>query len=146
MTNDIPSTSNLKLSNLYLVPSCCRACGYLAAYCLLISTHNSRQTCQTSNIQTSQLPAPDGHDYDGQPAIPLIRPDYITEVKRWRMERVDDNGELANLEKPKQRYIRLLENALFGFGLSKLGKIHRVQYSRRFRLSRKWLRKNSGGP
>ena len=27
----------------------------------------------------------------------------------------------ANLEKPKQRYIRLLENALFGFGLSKLG-------------------------
>jgi hypothetical protein len=26
-----------------------------------------------------------------------------------------------NLEKPKQRYIRLLENALFGFGLSKLG-------------------------
>ena len=28
---------------------------------------------------------------------------------------------LANLEKPKQRYIRLLENALFGFGLSKLG-------------------------
>ena len=27
----------------------------------------------------------------------------------------------SNLEKPKQRYIRLLENALFGFGLSKLG-------------------------
>jgi hypothetical protein len=26
-----------------------------------------------------------------------------------------------NLEKPKQRYIRLLENALFGFGFSKLG-------------------------
>jgi hypothetical protein len=25
------------------------------------------------------------------------------------------------LDKPKQRYIRLLENALFGFGLSKLG-------------------------
>jgi hypothetical protein len=25
------------------------------------------------------------------------------------------------LEKPKQKYIRLLENALVGFGLSKLG-------------------------
>ena len=31
---------------------------------------------------------------------------------------------LANLDKPKQRYIRLLENALFGFGLSRSGVFH----------------------
>jgi hypothetical protein len=46
-------------------------------------------------------PAPDGHDYDGQPAIPLITPDYITEVKRWRVERIDNNGELILMEDPQ---------------------------------------------
>jgi hypothetical protein len=32
------------------------------------------------------------------------------------------------LEKPKQRYIRLLENALCGFGLSKLGELKSIAY------------------
>ena len=45
-------------------------------------------------------PLPDGHDYDGQPAIPLVRPDYITEVKRWRVKGIDSDGELVIKEDP----------------------------------------------
>lgn len=37
---------------------------------------------------------PAGHDYDGQAAIPLTRPEYITTMKRWRVEGLDGNGDL----------------------------------------------------
>jgi len=45
-------------------------------------------------------PLPDGADYDGQAAIPLIRPDYITQVKRWRVTHIDSQGELRLIEDP----------------------------------------------
>jgi hypothetical protein len=37
------------------------------------------------------------------------------------LNKLNPRGYIINLDKPKQRYIRLLENALFGFGLFKLG-------------------------
>ena len=37
---------------------------------------------------------PDGHDHDGQAAIPIIRPDYTTKVKRWSVKRIDSKGGL----------------------------------------------------
>lgn len=40
---------------------------------------------------TNELP--DGADYDGQAAIPLLAPDYITAVRRWRPDGVKSNGE-----------------------------------------------------
>lgn len=40
-------------------------------------------------------PLPDEHDYDGQAAIPLACPDYITQVKRWSVVEVDSEGELV---------------------------------------------------
>jgi hypothetical protein len=42
--------------------------------------------------------APAGHDFDGQAAIPLIRPGYITEIQRWKVRGLDNNGALI-LEK-----------------------------------------------
>lgn len=41
---------------------------------------------------------PDNHDYDGQAAIPLIRPDYITKIKRWTVTGIDTNGDIKLLE------------------------------------------------
>lgn len=38
-------------------------------------------------------PGPDEHDYDGQAAIALLRPDFITEVRRWRPDGVLPNGD-----------------------------------------------------
>jgi inosine-uridine nucleoside N-ribohydrolase len=38
-------------------------------------------------------PGPDEHDYDGQAAIALMRPDFITEVRRWRPEGILPNGD-----------------------------------------------------
>lgn len=41
---------------------------------------------------------PDDHDYDGQAAIPIIRPDYITKIKRWSVEGIDMKGNLELIE------------------------------------------------
>jgi len=41
---------------------------------------------------TNELPA--GHDYDGQAAIPLTQPGYITDVQRWSVQGLDAQGEL----------------------------------------------------
>jgi inosine-uridine nucleoside N-ribohydrolase len=37
---------------------------------------------------------PDEHDYDGQAAIALMRPDYITQVRRWRPDGIHPNGDV----------------------------------------------------
>lgn len=42
---------------------------------------------------TNWLPAE--HDYDGQVAIPLTRPDYITKLQRWRATGIDSGGRLT---------------------------------------------------
>jgi inosine-uridine nucleoside N-ribohydrolase len=44
----------------------------------------------------NELPA--GHDWDGQAAIPLTRPSYITDITRWRAEGVDEDGNLILTE------------------------------------------------
>jgi hypothetical protein len=36
---------------------------------------------------------PEEHDYDGQAAIALMRPDYITKVQRWRAIGIHPNGD-----------------------------------------------------
>ncbi len=38
-------------------------------------------------------PLPDEHDFDGQAAVPLLRPDYITDIQRWRFERISEGGD-----------------------------------------------------
>lgn len=38
-------------------------------------------------------PGPEEHDYDGQAAIALMRSDYITEVRRWRLTGIAPNGD-----------------------------------------------------
>ncbi|MFN3325712.1 MAG: hypothetical protein ACK5AZ_19625 [Bryobacteraceae bacterium] len=43
---------------------------------------------------------PDEHDFDGQAAIPLMRPDYITAVSRWRVTGLDDHGEPQFVQDP----------------------------------------------
>jgi inosine-uridine nucleoside N-ribohydrolase len=37
---------------------------------------------------------PDEHDYDGQAAIPLMCPDYITHIRRWSVVDINDEGNL----------------------------------------------------
>lgn len=38
-------------------------------------------------------PGPDEHDYDGQAAIALMRPDYVTKAQRWRAVGIHPNGD-----------------------------------------------------
>ncbi|MBD3377521.1 hypothetical protein GF406_21005 [candidate division KSB1 bacterium] len=44
---------------------------------------------------------PDEHDYDGQAAIPLLQPQYITDVARFRVEAIDDKGRPRLIPDPK---------------------------------------------
>jgi inosine-uridine nucleoside N-ribohydrolase len=39
-------------------------------------------------------PGPEEHDYDGQAAIALMRPDFITQVRRWRPAGIHLNGDV----------------------------------------------------
>lgn len=52
---------------------------------------------------------PDGHDYDGQAAIPLLRPDYITEVQRWTVKGLDGDGNLMLTEDEQGRIYEALD-------------------------------------
>ena len=46
---------------------------------------------------------------------------------------------LANLDKPKQRYMKFLEGILFGFGLSKLGNRKFQETDRKFQETREQM-------
>jgi len=52
---------------------------------------------------------PDNHDYDGQAAIPLMRPDYITKIKRWTVTGIGANGEIKLLEDNRGRIFEALD-------------------------------------
>ncbi len=52
---------------------------------------------------------PDGHDYDGQAAIPLTQPQYITQAQRWKVTGLDQNGQLILIHDPKGPIIEALD-------------------------------------
>jgi len=47
---------------------------------------------------SNELPAE--HDFDGQAAIPIMRPDYITEIQRWRPVGIQPNGDPELVQDP----------------------------------------------
>jgi len=51
---------------------------------------------------------PNGGDYDGQAAIPLMRPDYITSVRRWTVKGLDEAGNLIVEEDSKGKVFEAL--------------------------------------
>ncbi|MBD3275318.1 MAG: hypothetical protein GF372_08415 [Candidatus Marinimicrobia bacterium] len=53
--------------------------------------------------------APSGHDYDGQAAIPIMRPDYITEIQRWRPVGIKPNGDPELVEDPEGPIYKALD-------------------------------------
>jgi hypothetical protein len=56
---------------------------------------------------SNELPAE--HDYDGQAAIPVMRPDYITEIQRWRPVGIKPSGDPELTEDPNGPIYKALD-------------------------------------